>query len=115
MKKTTFLTIFVCVLAIFALYTLQTIADQHASKSEQNLNFEKQLASLARSACPPVPLLTQIRPQHGVKLKISAGSSHSRYGTCHTYCLEDRIFIQTAIKGEMPKTQTQNTEAEKST
>ena len=112
MKKTTFLTIFVCVLAIFALYTLQTIADQHASKSEQNLNFENNwphwrgphATGAAVNANPP----TTWSETENIRWKVRIpGMGHAT-----PIVWEDRIFIQTAIKGEMPKTQTQNTEAE---
>ena len=112
MKKTTFLTIFVCVLAIFALYTLQTIADQHASKSEQNLNFENNwphwrgphATGAAVNANPP----TTWSETENIRWKVRIpGMGHAT-----PIVWEDRIFIQTAIKGKMPKTQTQNTEAE---
>ncbi len=103
MKKTTFLTIFVCVLAIFAVYTLQTIADQHPSETKQNLNFENNwhhwrgphVTGAAVNANPP----TTWSETENIRWKVRIpGMGHAT-----PIIWEDKIYIQTAIKGEKPE------------
>ena len=103
MKKTVFLTIFVCVLAIFAVYTLQTIADQHPSETKQNLNFENNwhhwrgphVTGAAVNANPP----TTWSETENIRWKVRIpGMGHAT-----PIIWEDKIYIQTAIKGEKPE------------
>ncbi len=102
MKKTTILTICVCVLAMFAMYTIQTIADQHAAKSEQTSNYENNWHhwrgphsnGAAVNANPP---LTWSESEN-IRWKIPIpGLGHAT-----PIIWEDKIFIQTAIKVEEP-------------
>ena len=112
MKKTTFLTIFVCVLAIFAVYTLQTIADQHPSETTQNLNFEKNwhhwrgphVTGAAVNANPP----TTWSETENIRWKVRIpGMGHAT-----PIIWEDKIYIQTAIKGEKPEVKEEAEEEE---
>ncbi len=103
MKKTVFLTIFVCVLAIFAVYTLQTIADQHPSETKQNLNFENNwhhwrgphVTGAAVNANPPTTWSETANIRWKVRIP---GMGHAT-----PIIWEDKIYIQTAIKGEKPE------------
>ncbi len=113
MKKTAFLTIFVWVLAIFAVYTLQTIADQHPSETKQHLNFENnwhhwrgpQVSGAAVNANPP----TTWNETQNIRWKVRIpGMGHAT-----PIIWEDKIYIQTAIKGEKPEVK-EEVEEEKS-
>lgn len=108
MKKAAFLLICISVMAIIALLTLQTIADQHATKTDQNTKLENNwhhwrgpLANgTAVNANPP---LTWSESEN-IRWKVPVpGLGHAT-----PIIWEDRIFIQTAIKIE-------KTEAEEKT
>lgn len=100
MKKAAFLLICVPVIAIISLYTLQTIADQHETKTNQSPKLENNwhhwrgpLANgTAINANPP---LTWSESEN-IRWKVPIpGLGHAT-----PIIWEDRIFIQTAIKIE---------------
>lgn len=112
MKKTTILTICVCVLAMLAMYTIQTIADQHATKTEHTSNYENNwhhwrgphTNGVAVNANPP---LTWSESEN-IRWKVPIpGLGHAT-----PIIWEDKIFIQTAIKVDKPaeEEKTENTE-----
>ena len=112
MKKLAILTICICALAVFATFTFKTTADHHAAKTEQTPNFEKNwhhwrgpnVTGAAVNANPP----TTWSETENIRWKVRIpGMGHAT-----PIVWEDKIFIQTAIEGEMPETQTENTEAE---
>ncbi len=100
MKKTAFLSICISVIAIIGLYTLQTIADQHGTKTDISSNLENnwhhwrgpQANGTAVNANPP---LTWSESEN-IRWKVSIpGLGHAT-----PIIWEDKIFIQTAIKVE---------------
>ncbi|MCY4404191.1 MAG: PQQ-like beta-propeller repeat protein [Candidatus Poribacteria bacterium] len=112
MKKTTILTICLCVLAMLAMYTIQTIADQHATKTEHTSNYENNwhhwrgphTNGVAVNANPP---LTWSESEN-IRWKVPIpGLGHAT-----PIIWEDKIFIQTAIKVDKPaeEEKTENTE-----
>lgn len=110
MKKLASLTICLCGLAVFATFILKTAADNHATKTEQTPNFEKNWhywrgphsTGMATNANPP----TTWSETENIRWKVPIpGLGHAT-----PIIWEDMILIQTAIQGEMPKTE--NTEAD---
>jgi len=113
MKKTTFLTICVCALAVFATVTLKTAADHHGTKTEQTTNLEKNwhhwrgphVTGAAVNANPP----TTWSETENIRWKVRIpGMGHAT-----PIIWEDKIYIQTAIKGEKPEVK-EEVEEEKS-
>ncbi|MDE0315319.1 MAG: PQQ-binding-like beta-propeller repeat protein [Candidatus Poribacteria bacterium] len=105
MKKLASLTICICASAVFAIFTLNTIADHHGTKTEQTSNFEKNWhywrgphsTGMAVTANPP----TTWSETENIRWKVPIpGLGHAT-----PIIWEDLIFIQTAIKGEMPETE----------
>ena len=103
MKRTTILTISLCILAIFALYTIHTIADQHSTKTEQITDYENNwhhwrgphTNGTAINANPP---LTWSESEN-IRWKVAIpGLGHAT-----PIVWKDKIYIQTAILGERPK------------
>ena len=105
MKKLASLTICICASAVFAMFTLNTIADHHGTKTEQTSNFEKNWhywrgphsTGMAVNANPP----TTWSETENIRWKVRIpGLGHAT-----PIIWEDMIFIQTAIEGEMPETE----------
>ena len=100
MKKTAFLTICVCVFAIVTLWTYQTIADQHAEKTELKSdlynNWHHWRGPLANgTAVNATPPLSWSESEN-IRWKVPIpGLGHAT-----PIIWEDKIFIQTAIKIE---------------
>ena len=99
-KRIAILTICVSVLAMFAVYTLHTIADQHTTITKQTSNFEKNWhhwrgpygTGAAVNANPP----TTWSETENIRWKAPIpGMGHAT-----PIIWEDKIFIQTAIKIE---------------
>ena len=113
MKKTSLLTICFSVIATIAILTLQTIADQHATKTNQNSKLENNwhhwrgplTNGTAVNANPPVTW----SESENIRWKVPIpGLGHAT-----PIIWEDKIFIQTAIKVE--KTTEEETEENKNT
>ncbi len=111
MKKLGILTICICALAMFVACSSKT-TDESVVDTEQTPNFEKNwhhwrgphTTGAAINANPP----TTWSETENIRWKVPIpGMGHAT-----PIVWEDKIFIQTAIKGEMPETQTENTEAE---
>ena len=111
MKKLGILTICICALAMFVACSSKT-TDESVVDTEQTPNFEKNwhhwrgphATGAAVDANPP----TTWSETENIRWKVRIpGMGHAT-----PIVWEDKIFIQTAIKGEMPKTETENTEAE---
>ena len=111
MKRIAPVALCICALAMFALYSATT-ADQHATKTEQTSNFEQNwhhwrgphVTGAAAKADPP----TTWSETENIRWKVPIpGTGHAT-----PIIWEDKIFVQTAIKGQMPKPQTENAEGE---
>lgn len=110
-KKLAFLTICICALAMFVACGSKT-TDEQVTETEEAPNFEKNwhhwrgphATGAAVNATPP----TTWSESENIRWKVPIpGTGHAT-----PIVWEDKIFIQTAIKGEMPETQTENTEVE---
>ena len=109
-KRISILLMCICVLAILAVYTANTIADKHGTETENTQKFEKNwhywrgphATGIAENANPP----TTWSETENIRWKAPIpGLGHAT-----PIIWENMIFIQTAIQGEMPETE--NTEDE---
>jgi outer membrane protein assembly factor BamB len=112
MKKFAFLTTCIYALAMFIAFTLKTTADNHATKAEQTTNFEKNwhywrgphATGVAVNANPP----TTWSETENIRWKVRIpGMGHAT-----PIVWEDKIYIQTAIKGEKPEVKEEAEEKE---
>ncbi len=110
MKRFAILLICICAVLLFAGYISYTIADHHGAATEKTPNFEKNWhywrgphsTGIALNANPPI----KWSETENVRWKVSIpGLGHAT-----PIIWEDMIFIQTAIQGEMAKTD--NTEVD---
>ncbi|MXV77391.1 PQQ-binding-like beta-propeller repeat protein [Candidatus Poribacteria bacterium] len=106
MKKTVVLFLCVCAVTILTVYTSRTIADNHSAKVEQPLDFEKNwhywrgplATGEAVHANPPITW----NETENIRWKVPIpGLGHAT-----PIIWEDRIYIQTAIQGEMVNPET---------
>lgn len=110
MKRIAIITMCICTVVVFATCTLILNADHHGAEDEQISNYESNwhywrgphATGVAVDANPP----TTWSETENVRWKVSIpGLGHAT-----PIIWEDKIFIQTAIEGEMPVTETESTE-----